>query len=32
LIEKDRWEMYNVYGKPEYADIAERLKDEVVII
>ncbi len=29
-LEKDPREMYNVYGKPEYADIAEKLKAELV--
>ncbi|UCC23730.1 MAG: sulfatase [Planctomycetota bacterium] len=29
-LEKDPREMYNVYGKPEYSDIAEKLKAELV--
>jgi len=29
-LEKDPREMYNVYGKPEYTDIAEKLKAELV--
>jgi arylsulfatase A-like enzyme len=29
-LEKDPREMYNVYGKPEYSDIAEKLKADLI--